>query len=149
MNLRQGSGSEWCGFDLCEELFERCSQIFLDLRTKLGKIQRGRLPLEFFEFSDPLGSQQVRASRQNLAKLDKGRSEDFKNPAYTLGMFKVCDVIYVLQPMILPVYSVTVSRPMCLNRSPKPAMLKTRMISPSRFRSAIVDWIAMIQLSFS
>ena len=76
-----------------EDLFERCSQIFLDLRTKLGEIQRGRLPLEFFEFSDPLGSEQVRASRQNLAQLDKGRSEDFKNPAYTLGMVKVCDVI--------------------------------------------------------
>src|SRR4029077_5332152 len=96
VNLRQGSGSEWSGFDLLEDLFERCSQIFLDLGTKLGKIQWRDLPLEFFKFSDPLGSKQVRTSRKNLAKLDKGRSEDFKNPAYTLGMFKVCDLIYVL-----------------------------------------------------
>jgi hypothetical protein len=54
--------------------------------------------LEFFEFSDPFGSQQVRASRQNLAQLDKGWSEDFKHPADTLGMFKVCDVIDMLPP---------------------------------------------------
>ena len=77
MNLRQGSGSEWSGIDLLEDLFERCAQIFLDLRTKLSEIQKGGVPLEFFEFSEPLGSEQVRASRKNLAKLDKGRPEEF------------------------------------------------------------------------
>jgi len=54
------------------------------------------LPLEFFELRDPLGSEEIRAGRQNLAQLDKGRSEDLEHPAYTLGMFQVCDVIDVL-----------------------------------------------------
>src|SRR5262245_34385251 len=54
------------------------------------------MPLEFFEFSDPLGSKQIRASGKNLAKLDKGRPEEFKNAADTLGMFKVRNLICIL-----------------------------------------------------
>ena len=88
MHLRQGSGSEWCGFDLLEDLFERCSQIFLDLRTKLGEIQRGRLPLSFSNSVIHSGPNRSGRVARIWLKLDKGRSEDFKNPAYTLGMVK-------------------------------------------------------------
>lgn len=101
MDLRQESGSQWSGFDILEDLFERCSQIFLDLRTKCGEIHRGSLPLEFFEFSDPLGSEQVRASRQNLAKFDKGWAEDLKEFSYTLRTFQVGDIFRVLSPQNL------------------------------------------------
>ena len=52
--------------------------------------------MEFFEFGDPLGSEQVRASRKNLAKLDKGRPEDFKDAAYTSGSFEVRELIGIL-----------------------------------------------------
>jgi len=98
VHLRQGRGREGGGVDRCEERVERGAQILLDLRTQLGELQRGGLPLEFFEFRDPLGSEQVRAGRQNLAQLDKGRAEDFKHPADPLGMFQVCDLIGVLPP---------------------------------------------------
>src|SRR5208282_191459 len=98
VNLGQRSGSQWIGIDLFEDFFKRCSQIFFDLRTKLLEVQVWRLRLELLEFTDPLGSEQVRAGGKDLAEFDKGRPENFKEPAQTLGTVKMGDVFCMLPP---------------------------------------------------
>ena len=75
MDLGDGGGGQGRHVKTAEDLFGRPAQRRLDVRAQNIEVQGGPAALQPFEFLDPVGRQQVRAGRQNLAQLDEGRTQ--------------------------------------------------------------------------
>jgi len=118
-----------------------------DLLTNLFEIDRGACAWSFSTAAIHSGPKRSGARRKDLAELDKGRPERLESPAYTLGALEVRDVLRVLPPHEPAGTLTRSSRPICLNRSPNPTIVKTRMIFCSRPRSEILASMVIVYLS--
>ena len=93
MNLGDtGCSKRFCG-KFCKKFFCRVTQLPLDLGVNLFKGNRRNFVLKFTEFKNVRFVQYIGAGREELAELDKGRSELLHHQAQTLWLTETLKVL--------------------------------------------------------